>query len=85
MGTAAYRSCTCLHLQYHELGGFRVSRPHNLWIEYNTDTRNPINSWYCQCKAGARMVGCRTHVTSVLWYLGYYQYKDLEKTLPEIW
>ena len=54
------------------------TRPYNLWIEYNTDTRNRINSWYCQCKVVARTVGCCAHVASVLWYLGYYQYNDLE-------
>ena len=33
------------------------SKLYNLWIEFNTDGRNTINSWYCQCKACARAVG----------------------------
>lgn len=32
---------------------------------------NPISGWYCDCKVGAKTVGCCAHVASVLWYLGY--------------
>ncbi|XP_051159163.1 uncharacterized protein LOC127280299 [Leptopilina boulardi] len=46
------------------------SKLYNLWIQYNVGI-NPIAGWYCQCKAGARIVGCCAHVASVLWYLGY--------------
>ena len=31
---------------------------------------NRIKNWYCDCKAGARVVGTCVHVSSVLWYLG---------------
>ncbi|GBP75761.1 hypothetical protein EVAR_59404_1 [Eumeta japonica] len=24
--------------------------------------------WYCQCKVGARVVGCCAHVASILWF-----------------
>lgn len=32
-----------------------LSKIYNLWIEYVEEV-NPIKSWYCQCKAGARTV-----------------------------
>lgn len=39
-----------------------------LWIQY-TDNYNdidPVKCWYCQCKAGERVVGCCAHVSSVV-------------------
>lgn len=41
-----------------------------MWIQINAGP-NPIGGWYCQCKTGARVVGCCAHIASVLWYLGY--------------
>ena len=29
---------------------------------------------YCQCKTGARTVGCCAHIMSVIWFLGYSRY-----------
>lgn len=49
------------------------NKSYNLWIEYGQGL-NPINGWYCQCKCGARTVGCCAHVASALWFLGYYRY-----------
>ena len=46
------------------------SKVYNLWIETNAGP-NPIIGWFCQCKSGARVVGCCAHIASVLWYLGY--------------
>ncbi|KAK3107904.1 hypothetical protein FSP39_024854 [Pinctada imbricata] len=43
-----------------------TSKTYMLWIEYNHIC---IKSWYCQCKAGARVVGACAHISSVLWYL----------------
>lgn len=51
------------------------SKVYNLWIEYSEGI-NPITPWYCQCKAGARTVGCCAHVASVLWYLGYLRHSE---------
>ena len=54
-----------------------------LWIEY-TDNENDIDlikGWYCQCKAGAKVVGCCAHISSFLWYLGLAQH--LETPLPK--
>ena len=32
-------------------------------------TANKVTQWYCQCKAGARTLGCCAHVATVVWYL----------------
>jgi len=50
------------------------SKIYNLWIE-TTFGPNPIVGWYCQCKSGARVVGCCAHIASVLWYLCYFRYQ----------
>ena len=38
-----------------------------VWIRYSN---NEIVSWYCLCRAGARVVGVCSHVAAMLWYLG---------------
>ena len=49
------------------------SLKYQLWIEHTEDR---IVSWYCKCKAGARVVGTCAHVASVLWYLGLARHDD---------
>ena len=44
------------------------SKQYQLWIQY---LNGSVTGWYCQCRAGARVVGACAHVASVLWYLGY--------------
>ncbi|XP_033756201.1 uncharacterized protein LOC117338945 [Pecten maximus] len=44
-----------------------------LWVEYDQIL---VKSWYCQCRAGSRVVGACAHVSSVLWYLGYARHLD---------
>ena len=48
------------------------------WIEYDTEaeTSESIVAWFCQCKAGPRIVGCCAHVTSILWFLGYARHQE---------
>lgn len=48
------------------------SKSYLLWIEYDTT----VKGWYCQCRAGARVLGACAHVSSVLWFLGYARYED---------
>jgi len=50
------------------------SKQYQLWIRYEKDSFDPIKGWFCQCKNGARTVGCCAHIASVLWYLGYYRH-----------
>lgn len=57
------------------------SKVYNLWIEYSQGI-NPIISWYCQCKVGARIVGCCAHVASVIWYLGYSRHSERLQERP---
>ncbi|KAL1497411.1 hypothetical protein ABEB36_008388 [Hypothenemus hampei] len=42
------------------------SKQYQLWIRYEKDSFDPIRGWYCQCKNGARTVGCCAHIASVL-------------------
>ena len=43
-----------------------------LCVRFNeNDKDDQIKHHYCQCKSGTRMVGCCTHITIILWYLGY--------------
>lgn len=44
---------------------------YNLWIKF---TDCAVTSWYCQCKSGARTLGCCSHICSVIWYLGCYRH-----------
>jgi len=40
------------------------------------DGFDSVKACYCQCKTGARTVGCCTYIASVLWYLEYYRYME---------
>lgn len=42
----------------------------------NLDDNDPIKDHCCQCKSGARNVGCCSHVATMLWYLGYARYTN---------
>ena len=52
-------------------------------IQYtgNENDIDPVKSWYCQYKAGEKVVGCCDHVSSVVWYLGLAHH--LEQPLPK--
>lgn len=45
-----------------------ASKLYHLWLSYSN---TQVTGWYCQCKSGARTVGCCAHIASVLWFLGY--------------
>lgn len=47
-----------------------LSKVYNVWVEFSLGLV-PVTGWYCQCKTGARVVGCSAHVASVLWYMGF--------------
>ncbi|CAC5394130.1 unnamed protein product [Mytilus coruscus] len=48
-----------------------------LWLEFNEDNdTHPVNGWFCECKAGARTVGCCAHVATILWYMGHARHTD---------
>ena len=39
----------------------------------NEDEDEPIQSWFCTCSAGARVIGCCAHITALIWHLGVCQ------------
>lgn len=50
---------------------------HTLRVEFDpNDIQEPITSWYCTCKVGARVVGCCSHIASVIWFLGYERHQE---------
>ncbi|CAG2244312.1 unnamed protein product [Mytilus edulis] len=51
------------------------SKTHNLWITYDDCC---IKTWYCTCKAGARIVGTCSHISSVIWFLSFTGIKPKE-------
>lgn len=44
------------------------SRSYHLWVQFDEVT---VQSWYCKCRTGSRVVGMCAHIASVVWYLGY--------------
>lgn len=56
------------------------SKQYMLWIEIGdeTNTTDPIQGWYCECKVGARTVGCCAHIATILWYLGHARHSEYE-------
>lgn len=49
------------------------SKSYQLWLKYD---ENEVIGWYCQCKTGARTIGCCAHIAAVIWYLSYYRYAE---------
>lgn len=53
-----------------------AAKVYHVWVEYIPELdgqdppEDPVTGWYCQCRAGARTVGCCSHITSILLYLG---------------
>ena len=50
---------------------------YTVWIQFSL-TGDPITSWYCTSKAGARTVGACAHVATIVWYLSYARHNNLE-------
>ncbi|CAF4655771.1 unnamed protein product [Rotaria sp. Silwood2] len=49
----------------------RAAVTYNLYIQYSTAK---IEGWYCECLSGGRIIGCCSHIASVLWYLALARY-----------
>ncbi|CAG2203167.1 unnamed protein product [Mytilus edulis] len=62
----------CFHKDAPDLLRIRIqsrhvsSKKYFVWIKYS---ESEVNSWYCTCRAGARVVGVCAHITSIIWYL----------------
>lgn len=55
------------------------AKNYNIWLKTE---HNNITQWYCQCKVGARVVGCCAHVASVIWFLAYWRHNSTEVKKP---
>ncbi|CAF4651949.1 unnamed protein product, partial [Rotaria socialis] len=58
------------------LGTFQLKQAKNatlydVWVQYN---KNEILGWYCRCPNGCRVVGCCSHIASVIWFLSFARY-----------
>ena len=58
-----------VHLQSRHVS----SKSYLLQIKY---TPAEVTSWYCKCRAGARVVGVCSHIAAILWYLGFARYQN---------
>lgn len=56
---------------------FSKCKTHDAWVKFNGgDTGyKAITGLYCTCKVGERTLGCCSHLTSVLRYLGFERYQ----------
>jgi len=63
---------------------FRSNSGHLCWIQYLPNSTGPksIEGWHCQCKVGARVVGCCSHVASVIWFMGFYRHQNVTEIKP---
>lgn len=59
---------------------FSKSKTHDLWIKFeeNESGYEAIKGLYCTCKVGERTLGCCSHLTSVLRYLGYDRHQPMK-------
>ena len=46
----------------------KISILYDVWIQYD---QKQILGWYCRCPNGCRVVGCCSHISSVIWYLSF--------------
>ena len=75
---------------------FRTVTKYQLWIAYieedfnrqededfaGNEPNEPILRHYCTCKTGARTLGSRAHIASILWYLGYARHQPQRIKYP---
>lgn len=79
----------CVHIKSRHVS----SKQYYLWIKYDSipgHSVDAVQGWYCTCPVGSRMVGCCSHIASVLWYLGYAKYNlplsKIQQSLPpNVW
>jgi len=64
---------------------FSNSVQHYVWVQFEAKSgrkKGKITGWFCQCKSGARTVGCCAHVTTVIWYLGHARHDEYDPNHP---
>ena len=67
-----------IHKENQNLVKVKIQSRHiRSWVEFDpNDIQELITSWYCTCKVGARVVGCCSHIASVIWFLGYERHQE---------
>jgi len=65
---------------------FRSTKNHHIFvlIDKSKTGRDSIIEYFCTCETGSRTVGCCSHVMTVIWYLGYGQYNEINVPNPNI-
>ena len=48
---------------------------YNVYIRYNPGEKLDLQ-WLCRCKNGLRVVGCCSHIASIIYYLGYARFHE---------
>ena len=58
------------------------TKEYKLFIEYELSS---VKSWYCTCRAGARVVGMCSHCAAVVWFLAYARHQDNDWRINKSW
>lgn len=79
-------------MRFETYSRFSRGTRHKTWIQFPEAWEvdevvdleaQPITGYYCDCKSGARTVGCCSHVAAVLWYLGYARHQPEPVPTPQ--
>ncbi|XP_037030484.1 uncharacterized protein LOC119070320 [Bradysia coprophila] len=65
---------------------FRSTKHHHIFVlfDQSKSARDSIVEYFCTCETGSRTVGCCSHVMTIIWYLGYGQYNEIQVPNPNI-
>lgn len=65
---------------------FRSTKNHHIFVlvDKSCSGRDAIKEYFCTCETGSRTVGCCSHVMTIIWYLGYGQYNEINIPNPNI-
>jgi hypothetical protein len=62
----------CVHKDDNNLIRVRIQSRHvssKKYLLWNKYSETEVLSWYCTCRAGARVVGVCAHIAAIIWYL----------------
>lgn len=65
---------------------FRSTKSHHIFVLVDKckTGRDAIVEYFCTCETGSRTVGCCSHVMTIIWYLGYAQFNEINVPNPNI-
>lgn len=63
---------------------YRGGVKHHIFVlvDRSQSGKECISEYYCTCDSGDRTVGCCSHVMTIIWYLGYAQYQNIQVPNP---